>query len=117
MDFAAAFKSLVWDQLVKLALSRLFAAVPLLGWGPIGWVVSWAVNWVATKIFDAVKLFIELEAIVFRNKQAQKEFETASIKLRLIAMGSGEGSPEFLAAREEHKSALSKFVRFDSARE
>jgi hypothetical protein len=41
------FKVLVWDSLVKFAISRLFAARPFLSWGPVGVIVGWALNLLA----------------------------------------------------------------------
>lgn len=112
MDFGAIFKELVWDSLVKAAIARLFAAVPFLAWGPVGIAVSWALTLFADKIYEAVKLAVELEVIVLRNEAHRRAFDRASVELRLLARTKGIESPEFKVAREEHKKALAQFVRF-----
>lgn len=110
------FKSLLWDRLVSFALQKIFAAVPLLGWGPIGWIVTWAVNYVATKLFEAIDMFLRLESIRLKNETAQREWEMAAIELRLLALDKGVSSPEFLKKRAEEHEKFSKFIRFDVAR-
>lgn len=112
MDLSGLFKSLVWDTLVKVALQQLFLAVPLLGWGPIGYVVSWVVVKLTDKLYDVTKTAVDLEVIVLRNEEHRREYAVAAVKLKLIAKSKGVDSPEFKNAREEHQQALSRFVRF-----
>lgn len=110
------FRELVWGSLVKAVLGRIFAAVPLLGWGPIGFVVAFFVNKIASEIYDDVKELIKLEVIEFRNKEFEKAFNTTSVKLKIIAREKGIESPEFRSARDADKIALSKLARFGVAR-
>lgn len=110
------FKSLVWDALIKAALARLFLAVPLLGWGPIGYVITWAVMKYSGELYAAIRQFIRLEEIAFRNEGHQKAYEAAALKLHLIAIQDGVDSESFRKQREIEKYLLSKFVRFDVAR-
>lgn len=110
------FKSLVWDNLVKAALGRLFAAIPFLGWGPVGYVVTWIVVKYTDLFYEAMKELVDLQLIVFKNELAKKEYTIAAIHLRELAKTLGDQSDEFLKAREEAKLALSKFTRFDIAR-
>lgn len=114
MDLSDIFKSLVWDTLVKAALSQLFLAVPLLGWGPIGYVVSWLAVYFTDKLYAVVKTAVDLEVITLRNEEHKKEYAGAAVRLKLIAKSKGVDSPEFMKAREEQKLALSRFVRFGS---
>lgn len=105
------FKSLVWENLVKAGIQRLFLAVPVLGWGPIGWIVSAVIFKFADMFYEAVKLQINLQLIVFNNAKFLAEYVDASLKLKEIAGRTGIESDEFKQARGSHAEALSKFVR------
>lgn len=113
MDLGDLFKDLVWDNLVKAALSRLFVVVPLLGWGPIGFVVTWFATRFANQIYESVKMAIQLEAISLRNESYKRAFDAAHAKLAVIAYKKGIHSPEFRQARDESKKALSQFAQFN----
>lgn len=108
------FKAVVWDSLVKAAIARLFLAAPFLGWGPVGFVVSWILTYFADMLYDAVKMAVDLEVIVLRNEAHRKAYDAAAVKLHIIAREKGIESPEFRSARDEHKVALAKFVRFST---
>jgi hypothetical protein len=112
LDLGDIFKELVWDVLVKAAIGQLFAALPFLAWGPIGIVVSWALTLFANKLYEGVKEFVNLQAIVLRNEAHQRAYDRASVSLKIIAQQKGIESPEFKNAREDHKKKLSEFVRF-----
>lgn len=116
MDGTDLFKELIWHALVKAALQRLFALVPLLGWGPIGYVISFFAMKYADQLYDAVKLLIQIELIVFRNKETEKAFNTASVKLKIVARDKGLDSAEYKEARDEDKKSLSQMVMYDIAR-
>lgn len=111
MNFDEIFKNLIWDSLVKLALSRLFAAIPWLGWGPIGVLVGWIVGMFADQIYDALKLAVNMQVIVFRNEKLKAAYDKASVQLRIVAHDKGIESEEFRLEREKHKKALSELVR------
>jgi hypothetical protein len=110
------FKNLVWDVWVKAVLGRLFAAVPLFGWGPIGFFVTSMVMKFTDALYSSIKEFINIEAIEFRNKEFGKAYATASVKLKIIAREKGIDSPEFRSARDADKIALSNLARFGPAR-
>lgn len=110
------FKELVWDAVVKAVLQKLFVAVPLLGWGPIGYVISHFAVKYSDEIYAAVKMFIVVEAITLRNKSFEQAYNKASVKLHIVAKTDGIDSVSFKEARDADKKALSKFVNFDSVR-
>lgn len=116
MDLGDLFKDLVWNALVKAALSKLFAAVPLLGWGPIGFVITWIATRYADELYDGIKLFINIELIAFRNKEFEKMYANASVKLKIIAKDHGIESEEFKNARVQNRKSLEDFARYNGAR-
>lgn len=112
MDLGDLFKDLVWDNLVKAALGRLFAAFPLLGWGPIGFVIGWVATRLAEELYKVTEEFIDLKLIVLRKQSHRQAFDHAGVVLKIVALDKGIDSPEFKNEREKHKLALSKFGRF-----
>ncbi len=108
------FKDLVWDALVKAALARLFIAVPWLAWGPLGAVVGFIVNIYADKLFKELELGLDLTYIKFHNKEGEKEFRLASVKLSIEAIAHGVDSPEYKEANEKAKAAFAQYVAFTS---
>ena len=112
MDLGAIFKDLVWDVLVRVALSKLFQSVPFLGWGPLGMLVGWAVGIFGSMLFEAVREAVQLEVIVLRNEAHRKAFAAAATNLKAIARDKGPDSNEFKEARDAHRKALSEFVQF-----
>lgn len=115
MDLGQIFKDLLWDALVAAALKRLFAAVPWLGWGPIGVLVTWIVGMFADEIFSGMKLAVDLEVIAIRNEIHRREYTVAAVALRSAAINFGTESPQFKEMRLEKVKKLSEFVQFHVA--
>lgn len=114
MNLDDVFKELVWGPLVKAALALLFKAVPFLGWGPVGLAVGLIVNLLADKLYDVLKMTIDLHAIALKNAAMHRAYVAASLDLRRIAQDPTKGvdSEDFRRAREEHKKRLSEFVQW-----
>lgn len=112
MNLDELFKQLVWDTMIRAALSQVFAAVPLLAWGPIGPVVTWVAVHFTDKLYVLLSEVIEMEYVAFKNTQHRKAFDVAAFNLQLVADIHGPESEEFKHEREEAKSRLSQFVRF-----
>nr|BFD58919.1 hypothetical protein CKG001_10260 [Bdellovibrio sp. CKG001] len=110
------FKDLVWDSLVKAAITRMFVAMPALAWGPFGVFVTWVVTKFADRLYEHAREYVALETIAFKNKQLEKEFDRRLVMLRIIERESGLGSEAFKKGREDAKKALSDVVRYDVAR-
>ena len=114
MEIEQLFKSLVWDNLIKAAIKKVFMAVPFLAMGPLGKITVYLLTKFADKLYDVLHEQIDLQVIVFKNYRLRKEFDRASVKLKIIAKSKGIESNEFKDARELHKKRLSDFVRFAS---
>lgn len=113
MTTGELFKTLVWDALVKAALRKLFAAIPWLGWGPLGPVVTYLVVLFSDKLYEALSETIEMEWIAFRNDAHRRAFDKSASELQAIADGVGVDSPEFKEQREKALADLARFVRFN----
>lgn len=57
-------KTLVWDNLVKAAIGRLFAAIPFLGWGPIGYLIGFIVTKITDYLYEVMKEWYNVESIL-----------------------------------------------------
>ena len=81
-DLSGLFKDLLWDNLIKLALSNLFAAVPFLGWGPVGWFVTYIVTKYSDQFYAVMEMHFDLQAIAFKNEELRLAYDSASVKLK-----------------------------------
>jgi hypothetical protein len=105
-----AFKSLVWDVGVSAVLTYYLG-----GWLSIpvvGTVTKFILTTITDGVFAAVRMVVDIEAVVLVNAQHKAEYQDASIKLAVIAHDKGINSPEFKAERENAKVSLAKFVSF-----
>lgn len=112
-----AFKDLVWFSIVKAALGRLFTLVPLLGWGPIGHVITFFAMKFGEQLFDAISKVVRIEILEFKNDETRKAFDSAAVKLKLTARSYGLESEQFKVARNEYQKKLSGFVMYDVSRD
>lgn len=110
------FKDLVWDSLVNAAKTKLFAAFPILAWGPVGIITNYVILKYADQLYDFVKEFVDVSLIKIKNEQFQREYDRASVSLKILARTAALDSDEFKEARHAHRKALSKFANFDVAR-
>lgn len=106
------FKGLVYDNAVEAGLAALFAYAPFLAVPPLKQGLSYIVKLFADRLFEVIRIGVDIGAIQLRNAEAQRAYLHASVKLKLVARAKGIDSPEFRAAREEDKRAFAKFVRF-----
>lgn len=107
MDY---FKPLIYDNLVDLAIKKLFSLIPWLGWGPVGAVVSFIIQKFATELYKLIKEWIDLEKIAFRNQELKTAYVNASFALTAVASKYSPDSKEFKNERENHKKHLAALV-------
>jgi hypothetical protein len=107
------FKTLIWDNLIRAATKKLFAALPFLAWGPLGWLTNYIIAKYAEILYVALSDTTKMHLIQIRNKELEKQFHIASIDLRLTAMNHGEDSEEYQRVRELTKDRLARFISFN----
>lgn len=93
------FKVLVWDLAVEAALQRLFLLVPLLGWGPIGYVISRAARALSEYLFQELNKGIKNFEIQFVNEEHRKAFDKSTFVLMVL-----DNDP--IATQEQRDEAL-----------
>lgn len=107
------FKSLIWDPLVKAAMTALDVEVPVLAVWPLSSIINGVVNLASNAIFTQVRLLVDVTAIKLLNAEHEAEYNSAAEKLAVIAHDQGVDSDAFIQQREIAKAALSKFVQFN----
>ena len=112
IDFSKFLKDVVFAAVIKLATQMLISALPWLGWGPMGWITGLVVSIVGNVIYDAMDEAFRLQMIQFKNDKFQREWDSASVKLKIVAMNHGVDSPEFKEERKKNVEALTKLVSF-----
>lgn len=106
------FKDLVWSAVIKAATNALTKAIPFLAMGPMPLITGLVVGLVGDFVYDQLKDAYNFQSVSFKNDQHRKEFDSAAIKLKLIARDKGINSDEFKTARQQYGDALAKFIRF-----
>lgn len=104
------FRDLIWDNLVEAGIAALFIEVPWLNAWPIGGAVKYLLRLFSDKVFDGVRMSVDLSLIAFMNQEHKKAYDTEVVKLKIIAHSYGVDSPEFKKEKENAKEILAKFV-------
>ncbi len=104
------FKSLVFDVLVKAAIQRLFILVPLLGWGPIGYIVSFYLTKFADLGYQSAKEELTFGLIKFQNAAHQAAFDKEFVKLSLMQNAYQNFSEKEI--KDEIKMAQDRMAEF-----
>lgn len=105
------FKTLVFDPLVNVAIGKVIGLAGWLSWGPISFVVTKAITFIANKLYDELGEVINFQYVMLLNEKHHKAFVEANTELRGLAKTRGINSKEFKEAREKRKVALAKFAR------
>lgn len=115
IDLGALFKTIVWDSMVRSAVTKLLAALILTPTGIVGEFVTWvalkATDWVFNNL---VIPFVKVETIKLKNEIHQKQFDDASASLAIVAKDKGINSPEFAAQHSKEQNAFYNLVHFNS---
>lgn len=97
-----------------MGLEMLLKKFVFLAWGPIPAILTWFITKYSDELYAAVRMFIVVEAIAFRNKELHRKYNEASYRLKEAAEIFGIESAKFREVRDEDKKALSAFVRISA---
>jgi len=92
------FKSLVFDVIVKEVIRRLFLAVPILGFGPLGILTTELITRFAKMFYDYQKELITFYKFEFISETNQKAFDKELENLKKLEQEN--------ASEEEKQKAL-----------
>lgn len=112
------FKELVWDTLVEKAIQAQLVSLlgASLAVSPLGAFFGWVLTKFANSLYGYIKKLANLEAIAFKNAEAQEVYDRSSVMLKIIYDQSGVESQEYKNARIENKKRIKDLVQFDVAR-
>lgn len=116
MTASEIFKSIAWEPIVSVVLKQFFMRFPILGFGPIQWIISTIVFKFTDELYEAVKVFINVEVIVFRNDNFRIAFERKSVELKLVARSFGVDSEQFKEARKGFREDLKNVAHIELGR-
>ena len=109
------FKDLIFDQMVKSAISYIIGLEPLLAWVPVSFLIGKVVTYVAGIIYEEMKDAINFQVILLNNRSHHEGYINALSILKRIANEKGIDSEEFKTQREIHKATLSRFIRYSGS--
>lgn len=109
-SIADLFKSLVWDNFVKMAISDLLTALAISATGPLGWIITSVVTMFANKLFAAFAMFADISTIKLRNAIHQSQFDNASQMLGITLSEYGPNSKEFEDAHAKEQQAFYNLI-------
>lgn len=78
------FKELVFDIIAREVIKKLIASIPLLAFGPIGYVVTELLLKFAKMFYDTQKELITFYKFQFVNELNQKAFDREFQKLKAV---------------------------------
>lgn len=111
------FKSLIWDNLVKLALksgiewlAKKFSLAWLVPTGFIYGILVDAVLFLAGKFYMYIAAVLNLQAIMIRNESHLIAFSSADEKLAIIAKDYGVDSEQFKEAHVSEQNAFYNLI-------
>lgn len=108
------FRTIVWDNLTEATLTLIFTEAPVLNIWPIGPLLRAAVRYISDKLFQSLRLFVDLAAIPILNEEHRRKYDAAAVALQAIAIRSGVDSDEYRKAKDNAKAAFAQLVRFNA---
>jgi len=108
------FKNLIWDNVSEAALISFFASNPAWAVWPLQPILRSLFSLFANRLFDGLRLSVDLSAILIMNSVAKQEYDKSLVRLKIIAHDRGIDSEEFKKEKALAKIALAKFVSFNS---
>jgi len=106
------FKDLIWDTGILAGELAIEGAVPFLALPVISTLERTIIHELSDWLFNQFVLLVDVAAIHLVNAEHQRAFDSASVKMKVIALDQGLNSPEYRKARTDATATLSKFVHF-----
>lgn len=110
-DAEKIFKDLLWDVGVTALKTYLRGLVSFLNWPIVSRVFEAIVLKASEWLFDIIVTTIDVDYIRITDPLHRATYDSAQLKLKLIAHSKGIDSDEFKKARDEARASLSTFVR------
>lgn len=107
-------KKLIFEVIVKAAIDRAVAALPLLGLPVLNPLFTWAVMKIATLIYTELARHVSFALIDLKTKQEREAYEEAVIELKRVQLEVAPEPGELDRAKQKFKDTLRDLIRFRS---
>lgn len=104
------FKSVIWDPMLLAGEIWLEATVPFLDLPVIKQIDESLIGDLTDAVFNYIVLIVDVEAIKLVNAARQSAYDTASLKLKVIAQNEGVNSDAYAKARDAAIAAQVKLT-------
>lgn len=98
---------------LKEAYALIIAAIPFLGWGPIGWVTMWLVTWIGSKVLAAFEKFAAFKIIDFQTIEENANYQATVAQLKAAQVTNDQAQID--AATIAFKKTLGNLIHFDGS--
>lgn len=105
------FKELVFDIIAREVIRKLISAIPLLSFGPLGFVVTELLLKFAKMFYDTQKELLTFYKFQFVNEVNQKAFDREFQKLKAVNNDPLSTPEQKQQALEEAKKHMAFLVR------
>lgn len=95
------------------AYALIVAQIPLLGWGPIGWILDLVLTWVGGYIFTAIAKYAAFAVIDWQTISENANYTQAVVALK--AAQAANDPVALGAATTQFQSTLGKLIHFDGS--
>lgn len=100
-DLEQAFKTIVWDPMIKMGevwLAGVEAPIPILDLPFIQGLEDWEIQRLTDALFGSWVMWVDINAIKFKNAEMQSKWTESAESLELIAQEKGVGSDAYQQA-------------------
>lgn len=101
--------------MVTAGLTALFINAPFLNLPVLRQLITWSLQSFANWLYTHFKLFVDVTALRLENDAHQAAYDSASLRLKIVALDEGLGSPGYAQAVQAAQAALSQFTQFHSS--
>lgn len=106
------FKDLVFDVIAREVIRRLLVMIPLLSFGPIGFLVTELLMKFAKMFYDYQKEVIKFYRFEFINETNQKAFDEQMQNLKKLETDPNATDEDRKKALDEAKKKMAHLVRY-----
>lgn len=106
------FKDLVFDVIAREVIRRLLVMIPLLSFGPIGFLVTELLMKFAKMFYDYQKEVIKFYRFEFINETNQKAFDEQMQNLKKLEVDPNATDEQKKQALDEAKKKMAYLVRY-----
>jgi len=106
-------KKLVFDVILKAAISKIIAAVPFLAWPVINPLFVYIVTKVATRLYEEMETHVQFTLIDLKTKAELEAYNKAVAELKAAHAAPIIDQKEIENAKQKFKATLGNLIRIN----